>query len=276
MLLDIHCPFPNCPLNSNQQTPFVSCKKCHLIFNIQAKQVTYENDYFNKEYKQQYGISYIADKKNIQLKARYRLLLLQKFITPHTHKNILELGSAMGFFLEVAQKAGFKVEGWEISQKMSQLANQNGLLTRTGNLVNLYSKQLQTLQKDKTKYNVIVAFYVIEHISDPFLVWRLFVQLLSHNGYLALSLPSYSGPTYQFHKNKWEQEHPIDHYVDYSIKSLKIIGKFFGFKLMSVYSEGIHPERFPLGNKPILRSMYAYIQDKTAFSDTIYAILKKI
>ena len=272
------CLGPNCSKLASRKLPhFFHCKHCRILFNQKAESCDYEEDYFFVEYERQYGRSYVKDKANIQKKMIWRLRLLaqagQKLRKiPQRYLQLLEIGSACGFFLELASKSGYKALGWEVSRSMARYANDRGYPTETGDLAALYQKWRANPQK----FDVIAAFYVIEHLKEPFSFWEMAQKMLRPGGFLALALPSTCGPDFYFNRKGWLAKHPTDHFVDYSPRSLKRLGQIYSFRTLSIHSEGIHPERFPLGNLPILKKIYQTFQKRFAFSDTMFAILRKI
>ena len=269
----IECPIQKCLLKSiAKKKSFSLCKTCRLIFYHEASSVNYEDHYFFKEYRSQYGKNYLDDKLNIQKKMKERLRLLEKYISIHSRKRLLEIGSACGFFLELSKNSGFTVEGWEVSSFMSTTANKQGYFTRMGSFEELYHKW----KERPKKFDILAAFYTIEHFQNIFLFWEAAKELLAPGGILLISVPSSFGPSYYFHKANWILDHPDDHFVDYSPQSLDMLGSFFSFRLLEISAEGIHPERFPLGSLSILKKVYEIIQKKYAFSDTIFAIFKSL
>ena len=255
---------------------YTICSKCLLLYYNLAKSISYEDDYFGKEYKNQYGKEYIEDKPNIQNKNNYRLQYLDSIFKKnkidYKNKRVLEIGSAAGFFLDIMQQKGCSIQGWEISSVMGKIANSNGISTIVGNFEELF---LQWKTKQENQYDIVAAFYVIEHINDPNFVWQAFSSLIKPGGYLLLAMPSYWGPTFYFNKKQWIATHPIDHFVDYSIRSIKKISKQYFFSLKFKTADGVHPYRFPFGTLFIFKHIYSYIQKKIAFADTIYIILQK-
>lgn len=249
---------------------FKYCNKCGLLYNKKAKKTVYNETYFNDEYENQYGTSYIDDKSQIQKKMLARLKKAEKYIGASKNLKLLDIGSAAGFFLEIGQKKNYSVEGWEISSFMAKYANKNGLKTKCGEIQKLY----KSWQKEKNKaYDIVSAFYVIEHMNNQDFLWKMFSNIIKPEGLLLLTLPSYNGPMYRFHFKKWEKTHPKDHFVDYSNKVLKNISKNYGFKPLFIKPDSLHPERFPFHK--LFSYFYKRIQNIFCFSDTIYAVFKK-
>lgn len=251
---------------------FAICSKCGCIRYLKAQSTRYEEDYFDKEYKEQYGRSYLEDRNNLQQRMRKRL----EAIFCHAPKSgrLLEIGSAAGFFLEEAQKAGYEVCGWEISKTMSDYANQNKIPTQNGDFFTLYKSWQKKRQKGIEKpYELVCAYYVIEHIYEQKSFWEALARLVVPGGVLALAMPSSFGPMMKFHPLEWAKTHPKDHFLDYSPQSLSRVGQLYGFKTLFYQAEGVHPERFPFGR--FFSFLVKKWQQKTGFSDTFFAILTK-
>ena len=254
---------------------FEKCLTCKTIFYLKAKNIHYGEKYFLKEYKNQYGKSYFSDKVNLQKKMQWRMdhffqrvNLQEQF--PNEKICLLEVGSAAGFFLELMPKYNIIAEGWEFSSFMSRHAKNNGLNSIAGDFFSIYSPQSHS-----QKFHIIASFYCIEHIANQKKLWEAFYAILKPKGFLLISIPSYFGPLFYFHYKKWIMSHPMDHFVDYSLHSLKKVALKFQFRFIQAFSEGLHPERFPLGNHAALQPIYKFFQKKFCFSDTIFIILQK-
>lgn len=264
----IICEFCNIPAK-HEVSGFYKCPRCGNLYNSGYKTTAYEGDYFEDEYKKQYGLSYIDDKKNIQKKMFTRLNHIKKYMNQTEGKRLLEIGSAAGFFLEIASDSGFLSQGWEISAYMSEYANKQGNKTTQGNFLDL-------LDNEKTgNFDLVCAFYSIEHFQCQKKIWQGLSRLLNKGGLLALTVPSYFGPVYYFQKEQWIKTHPVDHFVDYSPSGIKKVCSLFGFKLLQAFPDAYHPERFIFGRSIIFRKFYTMLQKKLVFSDTIFLILQK-
>lgn len=256
---------------------FAYCVHCGILYNVNYEKTNYEDVYFNDEYKQQYGKSYIDDKENIIKKINQRIALLKKNIPEWGFGNLLEIGSAAGFFLEAVKKEGLTAQGWELSRYMSDYANQNQNKTTCVDFNELIhnKKENSAMLMKEAVYDIIAAFFVIEHFPDQKTIWENLLKMLKPGGYLAITVPSISGPHYVFHKKQWQKDHPKDHYLDFSHKGIKKLCNLFHLKLLLMAPEGIHPGRFPLGGFRPFSFFYRKFQKKFAFSDTIFIIAQK-
>lgn len=251
---------------------YALCNNDELIHYLGASAVEYEDDYFNREYRQQYGRTYSEDKANIQKQMKKRLNLL-KTVTDTKGKKLLEIGSAAGYFLELAEADGMQAEGWEISESMSTQARQNGLKTLTGDFFSLYENLNRS--ENFQQSDILAVFYVLEHFQNQRLFWRAAADLLTDNGFLLIALPSTFGPVYHFNRRVWVDTHPADHFVDYSPRALELVARQSGFRMISHVPESLHPERFLFGDVPVIRDIYSMYQKMTVFSDTFMAVLQK-
>ncbi len=251
---------------------FGYCTADKLVVNLAYQPVKYEEDYFNKEYKNQYGRAYTADRQAILERNRIRLGQLRPFFSAQSHPQLLEIGSAAGYFLKIMQEEEFTVRGWEISQTMSQYANARGLKTIRQD----FFKGAKAHAKKQTQpYDVLAMFYVLEHLADQNAAWLHFANLVRPGGFLLIALPSAAGPTFRFDRKKWYETHPVDHAVDYTPAGLRAVGARFGFALRAAFSEGKHPTRFPLGKFGFMQRLYLKALDRAAISDTIFAVLER-
>ena len=267
----MNCPICSAPLVSLSDARFGYCRADKLVVNLAYQPVRYEEDYFNKEYKNQYGRTYTADRQAILERNRIRFEQVRPFFSAKSHPQLLEVGSAAGYFLKIMQEEEFTVRGWEISDTMAKYANARGLKTTRQDFLK-GAKAHAKLKKQP--YDVLAMFYVLEHLADQKEVWQHFQRLVRPGGFLLIALPSAAGPTFHFHRKKWYETHPVDHAVDYTPAGLKAVGARFGFTLRAAFSEGKHPSRFPLGGLSFLQRLYMKALDRSAISDTIFAVLE--
>ena len=80
-----------------------------------------------------------------------------------------------------------------------------------------------------------------------------------------------------FEKEKWINEHPIDHKIDFSPKSICKLLKSYGYRKIKIRPSGFHPERVIKKSNFLyypFSFIYKYFTQTTGFSDTmeVYAI----
>ncbi|RMG89671.1 MAG: class I SAM-dependent methyltransferase [Chloroflexi bacterium] len=94
---------------------------------------------------------------------------------------LLEVGVGSGAFLRVAQKAGFEVEGCDLSSSLAaRVSRATGVPVHCTSLDQLPEKA----------YDVVVMHHVLEHVSDPIAFLRAARERLKPGGVLHLAVPN--------------------------------------------------------------------------------------
>jgi SAM-dependent methyltransferase len=103
--------------------------------------------------------------------------------------DLLELGSAGGFFLEGARRAGFRVRGIELSPQAAEYSKRElGL--------DVFQGQLEAAPMPPESFDVAYADNVLEHTTSPGRVLDLLRGLLRRGGHLVVIVPSYVNSVY--------------------------------------------------------------------------------
>ncbi len=263
-----------CPLCGSERKILLSsglnkCSFCGCGYNTKHKLIDYTDSYFTSDYKKQYGKTYEEDFDHIYSISKNRIEQIKQ-ISNGNNNSILDIGSALGFFLKCASDAGYKKTlGIEISPFASQYCISNfGIETIMSSFNNI---------KISDKFDVITSWYFIEHNYDPVQVLNKIFSILENGGVFAMAVPSIFGPLFYFNREEWVEKHPEDHRVDFSPESVKKILKKVGFKKIQINAAGFHPERVFNSKSilfPIFKSIYIIFSKIFKFSDTIevYAI----
>ena len=254
-------------------TDLYVCKPCGIAFNTAYSQKQYDNNYFIDEYCNQYGKTYIEDYNNIYALSKHRLARILKLIkikNDPSANSLLDIGSATGFFLQCARDSGIdNVAGIEISEYASQYCREQ-----------FHIPVIRSSFTDVTlseNYDIITAWFFIEHCNDPVPVLQKIYEALSEGGLFAFSVPSIFGPLFIFNKLSWINTHPADHHMDFSPGGVKRILKKCGFKKIYIRPAGIHPERVISSHSLLFKPfsfLYKFFSMLMSFSDTIevYAV----
>ena len=234
-----------CDVCSNHLTNIISrrnisnlyrCEKCKTIKQVYFGKLeqSYDKSYFVANYKNQYGRSYEEDSSTLRLLARNRLDEIKK-IKPEG--NILELGSAMGFFLSEAKNYGYTAKGIEISAYAVSYA-------KSKLDVDIKCKSLENFEYKENEYDIICAWYVLEHLPTLIdLIDKLYISL-KKGGILAFAMPNGYGITAIKKKDYYANLVPVDHVYEFSVKSIDMLLSQKGFVRVKNIAKGIHVSRF--------------------------------
>lgn len=236
-----------------------------------AKSRIYGETYFLDEYFAQYKKTYYEDESNLRNMAKRRLSVLTKLGVNPVQSNLLEIGSAAGFFLDEAQKLGFQTKGLELSKREVDYSNR---------VLHLDVEQISVLDIPKSKwtaqFEAIAAFFVVEHIVEIEAIWERLATWLRPSGVLFLALPSFFGPSFLTNPTEWFRTHPEDHFFDYDVRSLKKLLSNLGFELKYVRPMSYHSYR-DLGLRGKLPEwLYRIYANSFCYGDTIEVAAQKI
>ncbi len=256
---------------------FQVCKKSRTVYFRRAfsPASAYGKEYFLDEYKNQYGCTYLEDEANLRQIAIRRIEALQVFLSSSfTDCFLLEIGSALGFFIEEAHKKKINVQGVEVSSYATHYTKKKKLSVFQGPFLDY-----PLPSSDKKCFDVICAFYVIEHMPEQKSVFQKISQSLKKGGIFYFALPSMFGPIFTFDKKRWVDTHPIDHFADYSPQILKKIFPMYGMRLIQSWPSSYHPERFPpafFWGKKYPSFFYKYLSRVLCYGDTMEGIAQKL
>ena len=259
--------------NRNAESNLYKCRKCNSLFRKYFLPVStdYSSKYFIEDYKNQYGKTYEEDEENLKRLAKSRLETI-KNIKP-TGK-ILDLGSAMGFFLKEASLNGYETEGIEISEYAANYCVKNLNL-------NVYNVSLLDFEYKENEYDIITAWYVLEHICDFEKLLKNILFSLKDDGIFAFAMPNGNGISGRFNKNYFKIV-PPDHAFETNPKALDKFLKQYSLKKMYLKNQSVYYNRFCdifnlqfLKENKGLKNMYNLFAKKYNLGDTFECVYKK-
>ena len=172
------------------------CLKCGDLFlsRMSDTRDKYRKDYFLEEYIKQYGKSYEDDKKDIIKSGNVRLDKIEE-LKPDRGR-LLDIGCALGFFVELSLNRGWESQGIEISEYASNWARSRlGINVITGNFLSYNFK--------KEYFDAITMFYVLEHFSNVEDVIKKIYTILRKGGVLAIAIPNRGGISYRLNRKNF-------------------------------------------------------------------------
>ena len=149
-----------------------------------------------------------------------------EYLRPYLGKNIdiLEIGCSSGFMLFPLKCLGHKCVGIEPSGYFSEFVRQHN--------IEVYDSLQHLSEKNgDSKYDLVMHFFVMEHIADPLRFLKTQVDLLKPGGKIIFEIPNASDPLYSlydipaFERFYWSKAHPWyfnEHSLRYLIDQLGI------------------------------------------------------
>jgi SAM-dependent methyltransferase len=155
------------------------CRACGLIFRNPRPTLGEIKEYYSRD--AQYD-SWLAAEKGRDAMWRRRL---RKIVRHRGDGSLLDVGSGIGQFLQVARKT-FRVEGTEVSESALQIgANRYGLALYRGSLEEISDTVLR-----ERRFDIVTLFHVLEHVPDPATTLASCAQLLVDGGLLVVAVPN--------------------------------------------------------------------------------------
>ena len=251
------------------------CRKCGDLFLYESggrKPLYDSEEYFNGEYKRAYGKTYIEDRDAIDRLGARRIGMIERLLgmkgrpPERGEARLLDVGCALGFFLDSARRRGWEAQGVEVSRYASEWGRKNlSLDIATGSFLDAHIAP--------GSFDAVTLFFVAEHFADIEEVASKASRALKKGGVLALALPNRAGISFRLDRNGYLARRPVDHFFDASPKTVTRFLKNFHIIKKKIVATGIHPERFfeRAGVKsppPFLEGLYGFFAKTLRLGDT--------
>ena len=212
----------------------VRCKECGHLFvgNIPADLSPYYTEgYFNGDLELDGYMDYEADKQACSRTFQSYLDLANKHAIGDS-KKLFEIGCATGVFMAMARSAGWEVVGIDISDYAASKAREKDLEAYSGSIADL------TAADFAGKFDAIVMFDVLEHLSDPNLELDFAFQALKPGGILIFASPLSSSLWARIMGKKWHAYVPPQHLHFFSKKNAIRIAENHNFEVVACVNLG--------------------------------------
>lgn len=205
---------------ANLYAGLVKCNQCGLIYALEQpcdEEITslYDSSYFNgAEYK-----DYQRDKLVLQRNFRRRIEILSRH---SSGGSLLEIGSAHGFFLELA-KERWATKGLDISEHACLYARKVlGLDVIASDFLNLDLAE---------PIDVFCMWDTIEHLKTPHEYLAKMAQLSHNDTLLCITTGDIGSILAKVQRAHWRLVHPPTHLFYFSKKTLAQLLEKYGFRI---------------------------------------------
>jgi SAM-dependent methyltransferase len=209
----------------NEEHNFWHCQQCDAVYLYPAPSAEEEAIFYKREFEEFMSTRSNGERdwsgaeahiKTNQDQVFRRWKFLEGHLSPQ--KSLLEIGCSSGFMLNAFRDHGLQCTGVEPSGEFVQFLEQNGYSAFNS------LDELQQ-QKPQARFDLIVHFFVFEHIRDPFEFLKQSFDLLNPQGKIIAEIPCVKDPLtslYEipaFERFYWS----IAHHYYYSPRSLSFI-----------------------------------------------------
>jgi 2-polyprenyl-3-methyl-5-hydroxy-6-metoxy-1,4-benzoquinol methylase len=253
----------NCPIcKSSSYSPIknyeihdlVKCNNCECIFTGYTP--TSENLF---KYYSNYGEDHYVSPITIQ---RYHEVL-DKFEKYRKNNNLLDLGSGFGHFLQEAKKRGWNVYGSDIAHNRVDASKNKGLITHAG--------VLDPKNYNNDFFDVITAFEVIEHLSNPLDEVLKIKKILRKGGAFFCTTPNFNSLMRFYLKNRYNILSYPEHLIYFTPKTLEYLFESNGFNKINLETTGISISRI----KTSKSKSYQNFSAKTSADEKLRVAIEK-
>lgn len=187
--MNMTCISPNCGstirvLFKLEKFDVHHCEKCGLLYRqpLPTEQELHEmyedSNYLNSVY-------FSGQNQNASVKERPEIAIYQEGLAwldnnlKHEKVRLLDVGCGTGFFLSMAKKRGWEVEGVEISNEHAKLAQEQfNVSVQNSNFIDVDFKP--------ASYDAITMWDLLEHLEDPWASLKKARSLLKPGGVLVV------------------------------------------------------------------------------------------
>jgi len=223
---------------------FWCCEKCKSIYLYPALSEKEEKRFYKEEFEKFMDTRSGSERdwsgadehiKTNQDQVIRRWKFLEKYMAKGM--NVLEIGCSSGFMMNKFRDCGMNCTGVEPSGAFLQFLKKNGH--------KVFPDINSLRQTDYDKFDLIVHFFVLEHIRDPFEFFKETYQMLKPGGQIIAEVPCANDPLTsiynipEFDKFYWS----IAHHYYFSPDSISYIIEKLGYQY-----ELIPEQRYDLSN----------------------------
>lgn len=198
------------------------CRTCESVFTDPSaiKLGIYVQDYFTGEYETDYSDSGLIQMSCVRFEEH--LALIRRLTTG---RRLLDVGCALGLFMEMAHEAGLEASGFDVSEYAAAECRRNlRLEVLSGDLATAYAGRC---------FDVITLFHLLEHVGDPIRYLKERIKpLMSGHGVLAIEVPNLNSLEARVAGATWVDLRPDQHAIHYTPNTLKMVLKEAGFRVI--------------------------------------------
>jgi SAM-dependent methyltransferase len=183
----------------NPDQHFWKCDVCQIIYLFPPLSEEEELSFYKKEFEKFMEERGGSDKdwsnperhfQTNQKEVRRRMVVLEPHLS--SDQRILEIGCSSGFMLSALRDRGVDVYGLDPSEGFIDYVRSKG--------IQVYSS-LDELREDRDlAFDLVIHYYVLEHIGDPVEFIKQYMELLNDRGKMIFEVPCATDPLVELYK----------------------------------------------------------------------------
>jgi SAM-dependent methyltransferase len=178
------------PYDSVDEWRIVKCNHCGFCFTnprptVESLPSFYDLRYFKDDDVARLGFFNEDGSPNLGQDIGYHHRIADLESRVDKRGSLLELGAALGGFLSVMRKRGWKVSGVEVSREAVEIARKN-------EGINIFCGKLEEFETTET-YDVVCMYHSLEHTPNPAFVIEKTYELLNPGGIVVIEVPNLEG-----------------------------------------------------------------------------------
>jgi len=168
--------------------------------------------------------------RSLNNEAERKISFIKKF--SKRSSTLLDVGAGLGNFAVCASYNGFKVEILDRSKWAVGYVKKN--FNIEGYVSTLYESKLP-----EAKFDIVTAWDVIEHLTNPLLGFKTLNMLLKRSGFLFLTTPNIDSIDSKILGKRWYGFKKIpEHVVYFSPSTIRLFAKRAGFEVLEIKNWG--------------------------------------
>jgi len=217
---------------SSDAFDYWNCRDCDAIF-IHPFPVDRLSEIYPDSYYSMAGPSEsILEKLKSKLDRRFLSKMLA--MIPGSSLSVLDVGGGSGWMLNVARAADPRVQYTavvDLNEKSRSLAEASGHVFNCSRVEDF---------KTDSRFDLILALNVIEHVANPAGVFRSFAGILTENGKVVIQTPNTKTlDRYIFQNSYWGGYHCPRHWVLFNKENLPLAVRGSGLRASQIrYTQG--------------------------------------
>ncbi len=203
------------------------CQQCDLVFVWPVPNIlddVYSKNYFHKD-DQDHKFGYTDYDQDKEMMREIFLKHLDSFAKLVPGRRIFDIGSATGYFLDLAKTKGWQTYGIDISEYASKLAHDKGHQAWAG-------KDLESVETDD-KFDLVTMWDVLEHLPDPLTYLKKLRSMMSEDSVLAVNTIDRGSLWAKILGKRWQLIVPPEHLMYYTYKNLEDLFTQAGFEVIA-------------------------------------------